>query len=130
MGFLNISGASLVAQKVKPGFTCRLCLQCDRPRLDPWAKRIPWRRNGNPLQYSCLENSMDGGVWWVIVHGVTKSRTRLSDFTFFLPQYQHCWHFAQVNSVTWELYDVWHHPRSPVVTRRETPSRAQKWTLV
>ena len=38
--------------------------------------------NGNPLQYSCLENSMDGGAWWATVHGVTKSRTGLSDFTF------------------------------------------------
>ena len=38
--------------------------------------------NGNPLQYSCLENPMDGGAWWAAVHGVTKSRTRLSDFTF------------------------------------------------
>ena len=38
--------------------------------------------NGTPLQYSCLENSMDGGAWWAAVHGVTKSWTRLSDFTF------------------------------------------------
>ena len=38
--------------------------------------------NGNPLQYSCLENPMDGGVWWAAVHGVAKSRPRLSDFTF------------------------------------------------
>ena len=38
--------------------------------------------NGAPLQYSCLENSMDRGAWWAAVHGVTKSRTRLSDFTF------------------------------------------------
>ena len=37
--------------------------------------------NGNPLQYSCLENPMDRGAWWAAVHGVTKSRTRLSDFT-------------------------------------------------
>ena len=36
--------------------------------------------NGNPLQYSCLENPMDGGAWWAAVHGV--ARTRLSDFTF------------------------------------------------
>ena len=34
------------------------------------------------LQYSCLENPMDGGAWWAAVHGVAKSRTRLSDFTF------------------------------------------------
>ena len=37
--------------------------------------------NGTPLQYSCLENPMDGAAWWVAVHGVAKSRTRLSDFT-------------------------------------------------
>ena len=35
-----------------------------------------------PLQYSCLENPMDGGAWWAAVHGVAKTRTRLSDFTF------------------------------------------------
>ena len=41
-------------------------------------------REGNvtPLQYFCLENPMDRGAWWAAVHGVTKSRTRLSDFTF------------------------------------------------
>ena len=38
--------------------------------------------NGNPLQYSCLENPMDRGAWWVAVHGVTESQTRLSNFTF------------------------------------------------
>ena len=38
--------------------------------------------NGTPLQYSCLENPVDGGAWWALVHGVAKSRTRLSDFTF------------------------------------------------
>ena len=42
----------------------------------------PGGGNGNPHQYSCLENPMDGGAWWAAVHGVTKSRTRLSDFTF------------------------------------------------
>ena len=38
--------------------------------------------NGTPLQYSCLENTMDGGAWWAAVHGVDEGRTRLSDFTF------------------------------------------------
>ena len=37
---------------------------------------------GTPLQYSCLENPIEGGAWWAAVHGVTKSQTRLSDFTF------------------------------------------------
>ena len=35
----------------------------------------PREGNGNPLQYFCLENSMDGGAWWAMVHGVTKSQT-------------------------------------------------------
>ena len=45
---------------------------------------IVFIREGNdtPLQYSCLENPMDGGAWWAAVHGVAKSRTRLCDFTF------------------------------------------------
>ena len=38
--------------------------------------------NGTPLQYSCLENPMDGGAWWAAVYGVAQSRTLLSDFTF------------------------------------------------
>ena len=37
--------------------------------------------NGTPLQYSCLENPMDGGVWWAAVQGVAEGRTRLTDFT-------------------------------------------------
>ena len=41
--------------------------------------------NGTPLQYSCLENPMDGGAWWAAVHGVAKGRTRLSDFPFTFP---------------------------------------------
>ena len=45
----------------------------------PELGRSPGVRNGNPFQYSCLENSMDRGVWWAIVHGVTKSQTQLND---------------------------------------------------
>ena len=40
--------------------------------------RSPGVGNGNPLQYYCLENSMDGGTWWATVHRVTKNQTRLS----------------------------------------------------
>ena len=45
-------------------------------------RNVPGEGNGTPLQYSCLENPMDGGAWWAAVHGVVTSRTRLSDFTF------------------------------------------------
>ena len=51
------------------------------------ARKIPWRGNGYPLQYSCLENSMDRVAWWATFHGVTKSWTPLSDYHFhFFPQ--------------------------------------------
>jgi len=48
----------------------------------PGLGRSPGEGNGNLLQYSCLENFMDGGAWWATVHGVAKSQTWLSDFTF------------------------------------------------
>ena len=51
-------------------FTC----QCKRHGLNPLMRRSPRGRNGKPLQYSCMENSMDRGAWWAIVHGVTKVR--------------------------------------------------------
>ena len=56
-----------------------------------WVTELNWvlyliprirQGNGNPLQYSCLGNPMDGGAWCATVHGVAKSRTQLSDFTF------------------------------------------------
>ena len=46
----------------------------------PGLGRSPGEGNGNPLQYSCLENPMDRGAWWATVHGVEKSQTRLSNF--------------------------------------------------
>ena len=61
------TGSPLVAQRLK--------------RL-PAMQETPGEGNGNPLQYSCLENPMDGGAWWATVHRVTKSWTQLSDFTF------------------------------------------------
>ena len=48
----------------------------------PGSGRSSGEGNGNPLQYSCLENPMDGGAWYAIVHGVAKSQTQLSDFTW------------------------------------------------
>ena len=52
------------------------------PGSIPGLGRSPGEGNGNPLQYSCLENPMDREAWQATVHGVAKSRTRLSDFTF------------------------------------------------
>ena len=56
--------------------------------LIPGSGRSPREGNGNLLQYSCLENSMDGRAWWATVHGVAKSRTQLSDFTH-LTRFKH-----------------------------------------
>ena len=49
------------------------------PGLIPGLGRFPGKGNGYPLQYSCLENSMDKGAWWATVQGVTKSLMQLSD---------------------------------------------------
>ena len=59
----------------------------DRNLADFLIKMVPYASanregNGTPLQYSCLENPMDGGAWWAAVHGVAKSRTWPSNFTF------------------------------------------------
>ena len=51
--------------------------QCRRHRFDPGLGRSPGEGNGNPLQYSCLENPMDRRAWQSTVHGVTKSQTQL-----------------------------------------------------
>ena len=73
---LNTYRTSLVAQTVK-------CLAYNVGDLGsiPESGRSSGEGNGNPLQYSCLENPMDRGAWWAIVHRVTKSQTRLSDCT-------------------------------------------------
>ena len=60
-----------------------------------------WRRKGNPLQCSCLENPRDGGAWWAAVYGVAQSRTRLTRLSsgggrLFLPQYRHHLHWGEV----------------------------------
>ena len=67
---------SLVAQTVKAS----ACKAGD-PGSIPGLGRSSGEGNGNPLQYSCLENPTEGGAWQDTVRGVTKSRTRLSDFT-------------------------------------------------
>ena len=56
--------------------------------LIPESGRSPGEESGNPLQYSCLENSLDRAAWWATVHGVAKSRTQLSTHT--------CAHFTSL----------------------------------
>ena len=62
---------------------CHVCPASVRPTPElPTNHWTVGEGNGSPLQCSCLENAMDGGAWWAAVHGVSKSWTRLSDFTF------------------------------------------------
>ena len=49
------------------------------PSSIPGSGRSPGKGNGNPLQYACLKNPMDRGAWWATIHGIEKSRTRLSE---------------------------------------------------
>ena len=58
--------------------------------------RSPGEGNGNPLQYSCLEISMDKGAWWATVHRVAKSQTQLSEF-----------HFIMIESCTGSGAQLW-----------------------
>ena len=60
-------------------------------------------QNGNPLQDSCLENPMDRGGWWAIVHGVVKSQTRLSDFTFIFHFHALEKEMATYSSLAWRI---------------------------
>ena len=69
--------ASQVAQRVK-NLPAVLEMQAD-VSLIPKLVRFPGGGYGNPLQYSCLENPMDRGIWWATVHGVTKSQTQLNN---------------------------------------------------
>ena len=55
--------------------------RCKRHVFDPWIGKTLAAGNGNPLQYSFLENPMDKGTWWTRVHGVAKSQIRLSMYT-------------------------------------------------
>ena len=76
-------GHNLLTEQGFPGGSEVKVSACNMGDLGsiPGSGRSPGEGNGNPLQYSCLENPMDGGAWWATVHGVAKSRTRLSDST-------------------------------------------------
>ena len=65
--------------------TCQ-CRRCKRRGFDPGLERFPGESHGNPLQYSCLENSMDRGAWWATVHRVTQSQTWLKQLSTFNEQ--------------------------------------------
>ena len=89
-GFFTLSRSPVLCRhqlgQFNPGTNCfpwwlrwlRICLQPGDPGLTPESGRFPGDGNGDPLGYSCLENSMDREAWWATVHGVTKSQIQLS----------------------------------------------------
>ena len=74
----------LKSQKGFPGGSEVKASACNAEDLGliPESERSPGEGNGNPLQYSCPENPMDGGAWWSTVHGVAKNQILLSNLTF------------------------------------------------
>ena len=74
-------GSSFLSKSMNVGFSVSKESACSAGYLGsiPRLGRSPGEGNGNPLQYSCLENLIDRGAWWAVVHGVTKSWARLSD---------------------------------------------------
>ena len=71
-----------IARRDKKAFLSDQCKEIEENNRMGKTRDLLGEGNGTPLQYSCLENPMDGGTWEAAVHGVAKSRTRLSDFTF------------------------------------------------
>ena len=76
--FKDQEWTSLVAQWLILHLSESAC-NVGHPSSIPGSGRSAGEGNGHPLQYSCLENSMDRGAWWATVHGVTKSQTRLNN---------------------------------------------------
>ena len=94
---------SLMICSLSGGLNCKeSSYSAGDPGSIPGSGRSPGEENGNPLQYSCLENSMDSGAWWAIVHGFAKSWTPLGNsyfhFIFTLVQRSQ-FHLDEWNSV-------------------------------
>ena len=95
-GYLHFTHGEIITPPDSHNFLITQVFLTSNPKLSPPPDTVsafslhiathqildPGEGNGTPLQYSCLENPMDGGAWWAAVHGVAESRTWLSDFTF------------------------------------------------
>ena len=77
------------------------CRRCKRCEFNPWVGQTPWRRAGNSLQFSCLENHMDGGAWQATLHSVAKSWTQLKQLS--MQAHIHMWEGNLYNIICWLL---------------------------
>ena len=89
----------------------------------PGSGRSPGKGNGNPLQYSCLENPMDGGAWWATVHRVAKNWTWLSNFTLSYDTNQ----FLEGTKKIWHRHHSLEHLTSDEPTPVFLPGESQGW---
>ena len=106
MGLTPFINCASAGRKVFPGgsFTHESACSAGDPHSIPGLGRSPGEGNDNPLQYSCLENSVDRGAWWATVLGVMKSWTWLSYFTFTLHWWQTEWKTTVTeNESNWSL---------------------------
>ena len=95
--------------------------------LIPGLGRSPGVGNGNPLQYSCLENSMDRRAWRATVHGVTKSRTQLGESH----THTHTHTYTAITQNHYQKTEHIHHPREfPQASCQSTPALSLHWLLV
>ena len=87
-----------------------VCLQCRRPGSNPWSGRFPGEENGNPLQYSCLENPMDRGAWQATVHGVTEldmtERLHFTSLHFPLFKLNNLHRFIHVSRYSFKMFKL------------------------
>ena len=96
------------------------------PGSIPGLGRSPGEGNGNPLQYSCLENPMDQGAWWATIHGVAKRWTRLSSFTSLQLVVQ--WlEMCLAMQGTWVQFLLW---EDPTCCRTAKPTSQNYWAHV
>ena len=95
--YKDMAVASLAAQTIK-----NLPAMQENPDSIPALGRSPGEGNGNPLQYSCLENSMDRGAWWITVHGVAKESDTTEQITL-----SHLWSQSCLRHLEALLSDVY-----------------------
>ena len=76
------------------------CRRLRKGKFNSWVGRSPEGGNGNPLQYSCLENPMDRGAWWATLHGVTKSQTWLGTHA---QNHQLSWSYTPDQQELWKI---------------------------
>ena len=114
-----------VAQLVR---TCLPVQETKRCGFDPWVRKIPWSRNGNPLQCSCLKNPMDRRAWQTAVHGVAKSQTCYIHMCVYIYIYIYIYIFIYLSPYAlFSVSKIW--LRISVIWRNKSTNKIIVWVL-